>query len=633
MPAAIEDYALIGDCQTAALVARDGSLDWLCFPRFDSDACFAALLGNAQNGRWQLAPVGPAKVSRRYRPGTLILETEFVTDTGSATLVDFMPVRTVHSEAQHPRVLRMVHCTRGSVHMRMDLVMRFDYGRTIPWVTRQPDGALIAMAGPHLLALRTDVPIRGEDLRTVSDFTLREGQAARFDLAYGSSFLPVPPATDIEASLHKTQEWWSAWISRCTYNGRWADVVKRSLITLKALTYEPTGGIAAAVTTSLPEQPRGARNWDYRFCWVRDATFTLFAFMHAGYNDEAHRWHDWLLRSVAGSADQVQVLYGFAGERQLPEWEVPWLTGYEGASPVRVGNAASKQLQLDIFGEIADVLYHTPMRPAPPGVADDAAVFHFDLQISLLEHLQKIWRHADHGIWEVRGQQRQFTHSKVMAWVAFDRAIRGCERMRVQAPLEEWRAARQQIHDDVCQHAFDPHLGSFVQSYGSKEMDASLLFIPLVGFLPPADPRVAGTVRQIEKQLMRDGLVMRYETQRFDDGLPPGEGVFLACSFWLADTYKLMGRDAEAERLLERLLPLQNEVGLLSEEYHLQEKRLVGNFPQAFSHVALVNTIINLNTEHGPARQRSSHNHQGANTHTEAFEPTAEGSESTKIKK
>lgn len=617
MPAAIEDYALIGDCQTAALVARDGSLDWLCFPRFDSDACFAALLGDDKNGRWQLAPLGPATVTRRYRPGTLILETEFVTDSGTVTLTDFMPVRKVHAEAQHPQVLRIVRCTRGSVRMHMDLVIRFDYGRTIPWVTRQPGGALVAVAGPHLLALRTDVPLRGEDLRTVSDFTLSEGQTAPFELTYGSSFLPLPAHRDVDASLRQAEEWWTAWISRCTYNGRWADVVRRSLITLKALTYEPTGGVAAAATTSLPEQPRGTRNWDYRFCWLRDATFTLLALMHAGYSEEARRWRDWLLRSVAGSADQLQVLYGFAGERQSHEWEVPWLAGYEGASPVRVGNAASKQLQLDIFGEIADVLFHTQMPHAAPVVEDEKA-YHFDLQISLLEHLQTIWHRADHGIWEVRGAQKHFTHSKVMAWVAFDRAIRSSERLHLQAPLEEWRAARQKIHEDVCQHAFDPELGSFVQAYGSKELDASLLFIPLVGFLPPSDPRVASTVRQIEKQLVRDGLVMRYETHSFDDGLPPGEGVFLACSFWLADTYKLMGRDAEAERLLERLLPLQNDVGLLSEEYHLKEKRLVGNFPQAFSHVALVNTIINLNTEHGPARQRSAHNHHAANHPAEA---------------
>ena len=612
MASRIEDYGLIGDCQTAALVARDGSLDWLCLPRFDSDACFAALLGNAQNGRWQLAPVGPAQVHRRYRPGTLILETEFETDSGTAALIDFMPLR-----RNHPEIVRLLRCTRGSVPIRMDLVIRFDYGRTIPWVTRQPDGTLVAIAGPHLLAFRSNVPIRGEDLRTVSDFTLSEGHTATFELTYGSSFMPVPPPTDLEASLQKTDEWWCNWISRCTYNGRWADVVKRSLITLKALTYEPTGGIAAAVTTSLPEQPRGTRNWDYRFCWLRDATFTLLALMHAGYREEAHRWRDWLLRSVAGSADQLQVLYGFAGERHSLEWEVPWLTGYEGASPVRVGNSASKQLQLDIFGEIGDVLHHTRMQHAPDA-KEDNAVPHFDLQCLLLEHLQKIWRNADHGIWEVRGGQEQFTHSKVMAWVAFDRAIRGSERLGLRAPLDEWRATRQQIHDDVSRHAYDPELGSFVQSYGSKELDASLLFIPLVGFLPASDPRVAGTVRQIEKQLMRDGLLLRYETHRFDDGLPPGEGVFLACSFWLADTYNLMGRDTEAEQLLKRLLSLQNDVGLLSEQYHLQEKRLLGNFPQAFSHVALVNTIINLNTEHGPARLRSSsHNPQDAQAHAQ----------------
>jgi len=631
MPSAIEDYALIGDCQTAALVARDGSLDWLCFPRFDSDACFAALLGNAENGRWQLAPAGSAKVRRRYRPGTLILETEFVTDTGTATLIDFMPVRKGHVEGQHPRILRMVRCTRGSVQMRMDLVIRFDYGRTIPWVTRQPDGALLAIAGPHLLVLRTDVPIRGEDLRTVSDFTLQEDHTSHFELAYGSSFLPVPGPIDMQVSLRKTEEWWSAWISRCTYKGRWADVLQRSLITLKAMTYEPTGGIAASVTTSLPEQPHGKRNWDYRFCWLRDATFTLFAFMHAGYREEAHRWRDWLLRSVAGSAEQVQVLYGFAGERRLLEWEVPWLTGYEGASPVRVGNAATQQFQLDVYGEIADVLYHTRAQHAPTTTGEDSVFPHFDLQTALLEHLQEIWRRADHGIWEVRGPQRHFTHSKVMAWVAFGRAIRTCERLSLPAPLDRWRAARQQIHDDLCRNAYDPELGSFVQSYGSKEIDASLLFIPLAGFLPTSDPRVLGTVRQIEKQLIRDGLVLRYETHRFDDGLPPGEGVFLACSFWLADTYKLLGRDAEAEQLLQRLMALQNDVGLLSEEYHLKQKRLVGNFPQAFSHVALVNTIINLNTEHGPARQRSSRNPQGAHNHTASNQ--TEGSERTSARR
>src|SRR5438309_1753526 len=595
MPSVIEDYALIGDCETAALVARDGSIDWLCFPRFDSDACFAALLGSAENGRWQLAPVAKAKVRRRYRPKTLILETEFETDTGTVTLIDFMPLR-----QGNPEIIRLVRCDRGSVRMRMDLVMRFDYGRTVPWVTRQEDGALLALAGPHLLVFRTNVSIRGEDLKTVSEFTLTQGDTATFELTYGSSFLPVPPASDPEKCLRETDEWWCKWISRCTYHGPWAEAVERSLITLKALTYEPTGGIVASPTTSLPEQPGGKRNWDYRFCWLRDATFTLFAFMHAGYHEEARRWRDWLVRSVAGSADQLQVVYGVAGERHLMEWEVPWLKGCCGASPVRVGNAAYDQLQLDIFGELADVLHHAR------SIEKENRHAHFDLQISLLEYLQKIWRQPDHGIWEIRGSERHFTHSKVMAWVAFDRAIRSIEEFGLKGPADEWKTIRKEIHDEVCRSAFDAELGSFVQSYGSKEVDASLLLIPLVGFLPPSDPRVAGTVRQIEKQLMRDGFVLRYETQRVDDGLPSGEGAFLACSFWLADNYKLLGRESEAEQLLERLLRLQNDVGLLAEEYHFEEKRLVGNFPQAFSHVALVNTITNLYTEHGPAHRRSS---------------------------
>jgi GH15 family glucan-1,4-alpha-glucosidase len=600
MPSAIEDYALIGDCQTAALVARDGSLDWLCLPRFDSDACFAALLGSPENGRWQLAPVAKAKVRRRYRPKTLILETEFETDTGTVTLIDFMPLR-----QGNPEIIRLVRCDRGSVRMRMDFVMRFDYGRTVPWVTRQKDGALLALAGPHLLVFRTNVPIRGEDLKTVSEFTLTQGNTGTFELTYGSSFLPVPAASDPEKCLRETDEWWCKWISRCTYDGPWADAVERSLITLKALTYEPTGGIVAAPTTSLPEQPGGKRNWDYRFCWLRDATFSLFAFMHAGYYDEAKRWRDWLVRSVAGSADQLQVVYGVAGERHLMEWEVPWLKGYCGASPVRVGNAAIHQLQLDIFGELGDVLHHAR------SVEKDNRHAHFDLQVSLLEYLQKIWREPDHGIWEVRGPEKHFTHSKVMAWVAFDRVIQSTEEFGLEGPVDEWKAIRKEIHDEVCRLGFDAELGSFVQSYGSKEVDASLLLIPLVGFLPASDPRIAGTVRQIEKQLMRDGFILRYETHRVEDGLPSGEGAFLACSFWLADNYKLMGRDAEAEELLERLLRLQNDVGLLAEEYHVQKKRLVGNFPQAFSHVALVNTITNLYTEHGPAHRRSRKRSEG----------------------
>lgn len=594
MPAAIEDYALIGDCETAALVARDGSLDWLCLPRFDSDACFAALLGGPENGRWQLAPVGPAKVRRRYRPKTLILETEFETETGTVTLVDFMPLR-----GGHPEIIRLVRCDRGSVRMRMDLVIRFDYGRTVPWVTRQEDGALLALAGPHLLVFRTSAPIRGEDLKTVSDFTVNAGTTATFELTYGNSCERVPLACDLEKCLRDTEGWWRKWISRCKYKGPKAEVLERSLITLKALTYKPTGGIVAAPTTSLPEQPGGNRNWDYRFCWLRDATFSLLTFMHAGYLEEACSWRDWLVRSVAGSADQVQVVYGVAGERNLLEWEVPWLKGYRGASPVRVGNGAIDQLQLDIFGELADALHQAR------SMETDNRRARFDLQVSLLSYLQKIWRDPDHGIWEVRGPQQHFTHSKVMAWVAFDRAIKSIGEFGFEGPVEEWRAIRQEIHDEICRLGFNAELGSFVQSYGSKEVDASLLLIPLVGFLPPSDPRVAGTVRQIEKDLMHEGFVLRYETHRVEDGLPPDEGAFLPCSFWLADNYKLMGRESEAEQLLERLLRLQNDVGLLAEEYHLQEKCLVGNFPQAFSHVALVNTITNLYTEQGPAHRRS----------------------------
>jgi GH15 family glucan-1,4-alpha-glucosidase len=594
MPSAIEDYALIGDCETAALVARDGSLDWLCLPRFDSGACFAALLGNSENGRWQIAPVGNVKVRRRYRPGTLILETEFETETGTVTLIDFMPLR-----SGNPEIVRIVRCDRGSVRMHMDLVMRFDYGRTVPWVTRQHDGALRAIAGPQLLVLRASVPTKGKALRTVSEFTVTAGSEATFELTYGSSHQPTPPGIDVEKSLRETDEWWCKWVLPCKYRGRFAEVVERSLITLKALTYEPTGGIVAAPTTSLPEEPGGQRNWDYRFCWLRDATFTLLALMHAGCYKEASRWGDWLARTVAGSPDQLQVLYGVAGERLIMEWEVPWLSGYLGASPVRIGNAAITQVQLDIFGELGDALHHAR------SLEQSNRHAHFDLQVAILRHLEKIWREPDRGIWEVRGPDKHFTHSKVMAWVAFDRAVRSAEQFGMKGPADQWRARRNEIHDAVCRLGFDAQLGSFVQSYGSKEVDASLLLLPLVGFLPHSDPRIAGTVRQIEKKLLREGFVLRYETERVEDGLPSGEGAFLACSFWLADNYKLMGRDLEARQILERLLALQNDVGLLSEEYHLKNKRLVGNFPQAFSHVALINTIINLSGETGPAHRRS----------------------------
>ena len=595
----IEDYALIGDCETAALVARNGSMDWLCLPRFDSDACFAALVGNSENGRWQLAPRGRSRVKRQYRAGTLILETEFATKSGTVTLIDFMPLR-----KYNPQIVRMVRGDRGRVRMRMDLIMRFDYGRSVPWVTRSGDGSLVAIAGPHMLALRSSVPVRGEGLRTVSEFTVRAGSTVHFELQYRSSFRRVPLPLKPAAALRKTERSWRQWISRCKYRGPWREAVERSLITLKALTYSPTGGILAAPTTSLPEQLGGKRNWDYRYCWLRDATFTLLGLMHAGYYSEAHRWRDWLTRSVAGSADQVQVLYGVAGERDLPEWEVPWLAGYQGASPVRIGNAASKQFQLDIIGELLDALHQADAEPR------DGHKPHFDLQRQILGHLEKIWRDRDHGIWECRGGTRHFTHSKVMAWVAFDRGIRTAEEFRLKAPLKKWRAIRKRIHREVCRLGYNRRLGSFVQSYGSNELDASLLMLPIVGFLPATDPRIIGTVRQIEKRLLRNGVVLRYNSRRMNDGLPAGEGAFLPCSFWLADNYELLGRHQDADELLKRLLALRNDVGLLSEEYDPGQKRLTGNFPQAFSHVALLNTIINLYTKRGPAHQRSNSRHR-----------------------
>jgi len=597
MPSAIEDYAMIGNCKTAALVGRDGSMDWLCLPRFDSDACFAALLGAPEHGRWQIAPVDKHEVKRRYREGTLILETQVKTKEGAATLIDFMPIG-----SDGPEVIRIVRGDRGRVHMRMDLTIRFDYGRTVPWMTRR-NGASLAIAGPHMVVLRSSVPVRGEDLRTVSEFTVDAGKTLHFSLKYASSFERAPSAATPNSALRKTEAFWRRWISRCKYHGPWAEVVQRSLITLKALIYEPTGGMVAAPTTSLPEFLEGKRNWDYRYCWLRDATFTLLALLHAGYEQEACRWRDWLVRSVAGSADQTQIMYGVAGERMLPEWKIPWLPGYLGASPVRIGNAASEQLQLDVFGEVADVLHQntcfTKQRPRPD----------FSLRPVLIDHLEQIWREPDHGIWEVRGPKQHFTHSKVMAWVAFDRAVKTVERFRLDQPVERWREIRDSIHKDVCKFAYDPGLGSFVQAYGSKEMDAALLLLPLVGFLPPSDPRIRGTVQRIEQDLLRDGFVMRYQTERVEDGLPAGEGAFLPCSFWLADVYQLMGRHSDAKRLLKRLLKLQNDVGLLSEEYHPLKKRLLGNFPQAFSHVALVNTIINLNATKTPAKQRSSGNH------------------------
>jgi GH15 family glucan-1,4-alpha-glucosidase len=584
MPSRIEDYAMIGDCETAALVARDGSIDWLCLPRFDSGACFAALLGTAKHGRWSLAPAGFAKqTGRRYVPDTLILETDFETGDGAVTIVDFMPLR-----AKNPNLIRIVRGRRGQVPMEMELALRFDYGELVPWVSRLDDEGLQAVAGPNLVVLRTPAALRGEGFKTVSQFTVKAGESVSFVLTHGPSHLPVPEATDAEAALSETVAFWKQWTCACRGRGRYEESIKRSLITLKALTYWPTGGIAASPTTSLPEKIGGKRNWDYRYCWLRDATLTLQVLMDAGYEEEAGEWRDWLVRAVAGSPDQVQILYGLAGERHVKEWELDWLPGYEGSKPVRVGNAASEQLQLDIYGEIAGVLHHARKSQLTDGEPDIA------LGQELLEHLEKIWKEPDDGIWEVRGERRQFTHSKVMAWFAFDSRIKSSEQFGLKGPLERWRAVRQEIHDDVCRNGFNSEVGSFVQYYGARNLDASLLLIPRVGFLPASDERVQGTIRAIERDLVKDGFVMRYHTHETDDGLPPGEGVFLPCSFWLADAYALSGRLDEARELFERLLKLPNDLGLLSEEYDPVAKRLVGNFPQAFSHLALVNTAFTL---------------------------------------
>ncbi len=594
MPSAIEDYALIGDCETAALVAKDGSIDWLCLPRFDSPACFAALLDEPESGRWQLVPAGKSRVSRRYLPHTLILETTFHTKSGVVTLTDFMPRR-----ARHPKIVRIVKGKRGTVHMQMDLVMRFDFGLTVPWVTKRPDGTLVAISGPNRLVLATSVPLRGEGLHTIAEFDVHAGQSVCFELTYGDSVQALPAKGNPKSALKMTEKWWRNWVSHCKYKGPFCADLERSLIVLKALIYEPTGGIIAAPTTSLPEQPHASLNWDYRYCWLRDATFTILGLIHAGFRSEASAFRKWLMRSVAGSPEQIQVLYGPTGERLLREWEVPWLKGYFNAAPVRVGNAASEQLQLDLYGELSDVLYQARMASKKDG--ED-----FEVEYALLEHLCKVWREPDHGIWEVRGKKRHYTHSKVMTWVAFDRTIRSVERFKLNAPpLNRWRQVRDQIHQDICTRGFDDRLGSFVQFYGSKEVDASLLLLPLVGFLPPADPRITGTIRRIERMLLRNGFVMRYRLNKPGGQSVNREGTFLPCSFWLADYYELIGRKDVARKMLKRILSVQNDVGLLSEEYDPVSRRFLGNFPQALTHVALVNSIINVHTQHGPVRQRS----------------------------
>jgi len=602
MPLRIEDYALIGDCETAALVGSDGSIDWLCWPRFDSDACFAALLGTPNHGRWLIAAQdGTARVTRRYQPNTLILETRFETADGAATLLDFMPGHQTGSS-----IVRLIIGERGSVTMRTELVLRFGYGATVPWMTKLGDGMQRAIAGPDMVVLRTTTPLRGEDFKTVGEFTVGAGETVPFSLTYSPSHLPIPAAENPLEQLSATQKFWLDWTAKSRVSGPWADTVNRSLITLKALTYSRTGGMVAAPTTSLPEHIGGSRNWDYRFCWLRDATLTLLALMNAGYVEEAQAWREWLFRAAAGKPGQLQIMFGIAGERRLTEWQIPWLPGYGNSSPVRIGNAAHEQLQLDVYGELMDAMHHARQL----GLASSESGWILPesgwmLQRTVLEHLEKVWPKADKGIWEVRGHARHFTFSKIMAWVAFDRAIKSAEAFNLEGPLDRWRQLCRKIHDDVCRRGFDPELGSFVRSYGSKELDASLLLLPTVGFLPPADPRVRGTVEAIERKLLVDGLVKRYDTAKSDDGLPSDEGVFLACSFWLVDAYVLLGRIADARQLFERLLTLCNDVGLLSEEYDPRAGRLLGNFPQALSHIALINSAFNLSEAAKPAMQRS----------------------------
>jgi GH15 family glucan-1,4-alpha-glucosidase len=595
MPARIEDYALLGDCETAALVSRGGSIDWLCWPRFDSGACCAALLGGPENGCWVLSPAdSTTAVRRRYRPDTLILETEFTTAHGVITLVDFMPMR---NRGSH--VVRVVRGQRGRVAMRMQLILRFDYGALVPWVTRLDDGRLSFAAGPHQLILSAPVALRGEGLKTVAEFRIAAGQSIAFVLSYASAFEAAPRPLEAAAALRATERFWRSWVAQGSDAGEYTEAVRRSLITLKALTYRPTGGILAAATCSLPERIGGTRNWDYRYCWLRDATFTLQAMMNTAHYAEAEAWRNWLLRAVAGDPAKMQIMYSILGERLLPEWELSWLPGYERSVPVRIGNAASEQLQLDVFGELMEVLHHA--RCSKLAVSEAG----WTLQLALLDHLERIWREPDRGIWEIRATPRHFTYSKVMAWAAVDRVIRSAEQFGLKAPLRRWRSLRRRIHQDVCRRGFNRGLGAFVRSYGSAQLDASILLLPLVGFLPMGDARMRSTVEAVERRLLRGGLVRRYESRACNDGLPRGEGAFLACSFWLADNYVLLGRRDDARRLFERLLGLRNDVGLLAEEYDAAEQRFLGNFPQSFSHIALINTALNLIRESGPAKQRA----------------------------
>jgi len=592
----IEDYAIVGDTQTLALIGRDCSIDWLCFPRFDSGACFSALLGTPENGRWKIAPAGEHRaVRRRYIDDTLVLETEIDTHEGSVRIIDYMPIR-----GRAPDIVRIVEGVRGRVPIEVDLTIRFDYGALIPWV-RRIDGRLHAVAGPDALMIATPVKLEGKGMSTVAKFCVEPGDRVPFVLTWYPSYEEPPPSPDPFDSLTDTIEWWHEWSSACQAKGPYRAAVMRSLITLKALTYQPSGGIVAAGTTSLPEEIGGVRNWDYRYCWLRDATFTLQAMLHAGFRNEAKAWRDWLLRAIAGDPAKLQIMYGVLGERRLDEREVPWLTGYEASKPVRIGNAAAGQLQLDVYGEVVDMLYEARMSGIGPEHAS------WDVERTVLDWVEGHWPEADEGIWEMRGGRQYFTYSKVMIWAAFDRAVKTVERFKMPGPVDRWRAIRERIHADVCRHAYDPKRNTFTQAYGSSELDASLLQLPHVGFVSPHDPRMVGTIAAIEHELIEAGLVMRYRTGGTNnaDGIRGFDNPFIACSFWLVDAYALSGRRKDAVALFERLLALRNDVGLLSEEYDTRRMRQVGNFPQAFSHVALVNSARNLHeTGTGPAAQR-----------------------------
>ena len=579
----IEDYALLSDLETAVLVHRQGSIDWSCFPRFDSEACFAQLLGGAEHGRWLIAPEESAQPMRRYHAGSLVLETEWLAAEGRIRVTDFMPPR-----RDAPRIVRIVEGLSGRVPVRSELVIRFGYGRIVPSVGRR-DEAVVATAGPEALSLRTPAPTHADDAAIVASVDVDEGQRLPFTLTWFPSHTPPPAAPDPAKALRETERFWSAWSSRCGYAGPYRDAVLSSLVVLKGLTYRPTGGIVAAPTTSLPEWPGGERNWDYRYCWLRDATLTLLALLGAGYIEEAEAWRAWLLRAVAGDLDEVQIMYGIAGERRLPESQLDWLPGFEDSRPVRVGNAAAEQEQIDVYGEVTDAFYQAARTP---DLGPSLSAWEFGLH--MLGRLERLWREEDEGIWEVRGARRHFTHSKVMAWVAFDRGVKLCEELGRPGPVDHWRAIRDEIHREVCREGWSDELGSFTQSFGSQRLDASLLLLPIVGFLPPDDPRIRGTLRAAQEQLSYDGFVLRYPSEQTLDGLPAGEGAFLPCSFWLVDALALDGRLDEAAELFERLLSVRNDVGLLAEEYDPAAQRLLGNFPQAFSHIALVNSALNL---------------------------------------